>query len=146
MSERKIYFASHSDTKSRLHASPKATRTEREVNPLPSHYKIGIAADPTSRVSSMSTGSPHEIRLVTVVDSDDAKYVERELHHHFRPFHYNGEWFEISRQTVAEFHDIDYITAQEVDWMNSSPEQRLQVSKRGWKTMLEEYRSNGDNR
>lgn len=144
MSERKIYFASHSDTKSRMYPSPDVTHTKRVVNTLPSHYKIGIATDPTSRVSSMSTGTPHEIQLVTVINSDDAKYVEEELHHHFRPFHYHGEWFEISKQTVDEFHDIDYLSSQEVDWVNSTAERRVQASKRGWAAVLEQYRSSGD--
>lgn len=53
--------------------------------------KIGKARDPEKRLRALSTGSPHELRLLASCDWPDE--VERLIHAAFKAKKYNGEWF-----------------------------------------------------
>lgn len=58
--------------------------------------KIGIANSPEKRLQTLSTSSPHALRLELTRYTDDAPSIERAAHIHFRDMRRNGEWFAIS--------------------------------------------------
>lgn len=59
-----------------------------------SPVKIGRASDIDSRLRSLQTGSPHELRVLLVLEGD----VESELHVRFKDDRINGEWFRWSKK------------------------------------------------
>lgn len=54
-----------------------------------SPVKIGRARDVASRVASLQTGTPHELRALLVLEGDR----EEEMHCRFRKHRVRGEWF-----------------------------------------------------
>ena len=64
--------------------------------------KIGIANSPEKRIKTLSTSSPHALRLEFTRYSDDARAVERAAHAHFCESRWNGEWFAISAEQAIE--------------------------------------------
>lgn len=68
--------------------------------------KIGFTKDLRSRLRSLQTGSPKELRVLLTIPgtSDD----ERELHSRFSSDHVRGEWFHLSpsiRELIANKRD-----------------------------------------
>lgn len=60
--------------------------------------KIGLAADPDSRLHTVQTGNPHEVDLAATSgpwQRGRAEMHERDLHQTYRPWHERGEWFAI---------------------------------------------------
>lgn len=68
--------------------------------------KIGIASSPEKRLSQLSTGSPHALRLELAIYSSNARAVELAAHLHFSDIRQNGEWF-----AITAFAAIDYIVS-----------------------------------
>lgn len=58
--------------------------------------KIGRAANPRDRFSTIQCGSPLPLKLEFSVDVNDDVSAERVLHRRLRPLRHHGEWFEIS--------------------------------------------------
>lgn len=70
--------------------------------------KVGIAVDPRRRLGAAQVGCPFEIRLVHFRLVDDARDVERKLHHKLanQGWHVRGEWFKVTPDVLAELtHD-----------------------------------------
>lgn len=60
--------------------------------------KIGLAADPDSRLHSVQTGNPYEVELAATSGPwrrCRAEMHERDLHQTYSPWHQRGEWFDI---------------------------------------------------
>lgn len=57
--------------------------------------KIGIAASPERRLSTLSTASPAALRLEATRFFENPRAVEASAHHYFRSKRANGEWFSI---------------------------------------------------
>ncbi|QWY83282.1 hypothetical protein [Rhizobium phage RHph_X2_25] len=57
--------------------------------------KIGIANSPETRLRTLSTASPHALRMELARYSDNARAVEQAAHSHFSDHRRNGEWFAI---------------------------------------------------
>lgn len=55
-----------------------------------SPVKIGRATDVASRLSGLQTGTPHELRVLLVLEGDR----EAEMHDRFALHRIRGEWFE----------------------------------------------------
>lgn len=55
--------------------------------------KIGVTNDITSRLSTLQTGNPIEIKLEYIEQRKEAYKVEAYLHQMFSPYHIKGEWF-----------------------------------------------------
>lgn len=55
-----------------------------------SPVKIGRARDVASRMASLQTGTPHELRALLVLKGDR----EEEMHWRFRKHRIRGEWFQ----------------------------------------------------
>lgn len=57
------------------------------------HIKIGIAREVHSRLLSLQTGCPHELKIIGVVEDDDAPMIEKSLHEVFAKHRLAGERF-----------------------------------------------------
>lgn len=55
--------------------------------------KIGRGADPVSRLADLQTGSASRLELVAVIQTDDSKSLEAELHKRFSEHRSHCEWF-----------------------------------------------------
>ena len=69
----------------------------RENEPL-RPVKIGIAANPESRIASLQTGSPRPLKILTYFDTPNreiAKKFESAFHKHYEAQRLAGEWFDI---------------------------------------------------
>jgi hypothetical protein len=65
------------------------------------YYKIGVSqSDPFSRLSSLQTGNPFEIRFVWCVYVSDRYMVESVIHSYFDDKRVRGEWFELTDTDV----------------------------------------------
>lgn len=70
--------------------------------------KIGIADDASKRIWNLQSGCPDELRIVALIDTDDAPEMERQYHSRFRGAHVRGEWFHLTDdlQMVIEANSI----------------------------------------
>lgn len=68
--------------------------------------KIGIAANPESRLKTLSTASPHKLRIATALHFRNPILVESDAHAFFAPYRLNGEWFQVNHQAA-----VDYVEA-----------------------------------
>lgn len=63
-------------------------------------YKIGMTINNVQkRVSELQTGSPHELKCIAALQSDEAHVMESRLHHRFKNYRVRGEWFEFDEHT-----------------------------------------------
>lgn len=67
-------------------------------------HKIGLSMCPRVRAYNL-TGS--DGALVHSFPSDDARLVERTLHHHYRDKRIRGEWFALTDADVAAFRAVE---------------------------------------
>src|SRR6476661_1387512 len=68
--------------------------------------KIGISANPTSRLATLQTASPVRLSLICAVqlDREMAVAAERLFHETHKRWRLNGEWFSmVQRVAVMEF-------------------------------------------
>lgn len=71
------------------------TETPGGVKP---HVKVGITANPRSRLASLQTGSPHGIsfaQLLAFTDRNSAARLEKEFHKTNADVQLSGEWFDM---------------------------------------------------
>jgi hypothetical protein len=68
--------------------------------------KIGIAADPNSRLSTLQTG--HHERLGLLASCPGGQSQERAYHKQFAAHRLNGEWFERCPEIEAEIERLNY--------------------------------------
>lgn len=74
------------------------------------YYKIGVAEDPDKRLTSLKTGTPHLLELVTTVKSDEPNVVEEMLHGYNRLGHKKGEWFWLHSDFVESMKGLDFLS------------------------------------
>ena len=67
-------------------------------------YKVGVAVNVSSRISSIKTSNPFKVELVASRFLEDAESVEQELHIKLREYQTNAqnEWFEMKPAQVLE--------------------------------------------
>jgi hypothetical protein len=58
--------------------------------------KIGIATNPEKRLAQLSTGSPHNLKILCTIDGD----AEKDLHDQLCKYRTRGEWFNIDRDVL----------------------------------------------
>lgn len=80
---------------------------QHELGPV----KIGVAADPESRLSDLQVSCPFELSIRRTANPHNAHKVEKWLHSYFRKYHLRGEWFDIPREmrdfTIPQHIDSD---------------------------------------
>lgn len=95
-------------------SGPVVVKKNTWVNDFPDFYKIGIAEDPEARLSSMQSGTPHELRLLTTIGADDARAVEKSLHSLLRNRRHRAEWFELTSKKINSLKAIDYMRSENI--------------------------------
>ena len=63
-------------------------------------YKIGVAEDLKARISSIQSGTPHEVTIVDFFPSYHPYEDEQHLHEMWQKYHTRGEWFSLPAQKV----------------------------------------------
>jgi hypothetical protein len=85
---------------------------DKWVRPADFH-KVGISQDPEKRLGVLSSGTPHELGLVTTVEVDDAPQVERMIHAIERTHRRNrGEWLKLALNTLNSLIALDELKAE----------------------------------
>jgi len=64
--------------------------------------KIGIANNPMSRLSNLQVSCPQNITLIAVLEVENARIYEAELHSRYRDKHYRGEWFRLLDEDIED--------------------------------------------
>lgn len=93
------------------------------IGPSGGPFKIGIADDVKSRRSILNVGNPAYLRIWYVHEAnteDEAKEIERELHHHYEASHIRGEWFQLREADLPNikqmFHNVAFIKCAPDGW------------------------------
>ena len=68
--------------------------------------KIGVSANPWSRLDQLQTGNPYRLALRGVFEYEDAYGIERVMHTLLGEFRAVGEWFSVPRTILAHAHKI----------------------------------------
>lgn len=79
-------------------------------------FKIGIATDPSDRLSHMQVGSPLRLNMVRVAYRSDARDVERRLHEQLDEYRTHGEWFSLPAPDVIALFASETGAADLVMW------------------------------
>lgn len=67
------------------------------------YYKIGMSNDPKNRIPHLSVLTPFNTSAICVIESEDMRLLEKQLHDKFTDKRVNGEWFVLSDE------DVEYI-------------------------------------
>lgn len=99
-------------------------------------YKIGIANDVQSRLAQLSTGNPHELKVLAFYGYENAELVERVIHQKFANKRVRGEWFELDLSDIANFQNIcqmldGYIDTLEVPTVDNEQIEEADIAQRG---------------
>lgn len=71
------------------------------------YYKIGYTKGSVAkRLSTLQTGSPYQLEVVTYFESKYAKLIETVLHRRYKHCQVNREWFDLKNEDVLNFNDI----------------------------------------
>jgi hypothetical protein len=73
-------------------------------------YKIGHSKDPSLRVKSV-TSRANPVTLICQIASDNAVYLEYELHERFHDERVSGEWFALSLESIDYIKRLSGVTA-----------------------------------
>jgi len=98
----------------------KVTRFIKPYVKQPDFYKIGIAEDPEKRLSGMKSSTPHVLELVTAIEAEDAKGVEKLLHDLHIDWHQKGEWYRLMRNSVNSLIAFDSLCVGELEQVKSN--------------------------
>lgn len=66
--------------------------------------KIGITRNLETRLKSLQVGNAHELIVLKTIDG--TKQTEELIHHHFRDYNMNGEWFSGKIKSMIERGEI----------------------------------------
>lgn len=111
MSEKLIYVIGHRPTEAKWKNRGLPIESEPRVA---DYHKIGIGQNPEKRVDVLSVGTPHELELVTTIESSDPKAVESELHSQFNFGRQSGEWFKLNSNQLNSLIALSHIEPGEV--------------------------------
>ncbi|KAA5546434.1 GIY-YIG nuclease family protein [Adhaeribacter rhizoryzae] len=68
-------------------------------------HKIGFSVNPLSRISSIRTSNPFDIKIAAIFKCFHANKLERELHNHFQSKRKNREWFVLDNENLKEIKE-----------------------------------------
>lgn len=75
-------------------------------------YKIGVTSNPSSRLSMLRTGSPHDIQMYACDMFEHPEYVEKTLHDKWRNNRIIREWFNLTVEELREvYKDMEKLGA-----------------------------------
>jgi len=70
-------------------------------------YKIGVSVNTYSRVSSLNTDNPKEVKIIYSKKFKNASKVEHKIHENFKSNRVKGEWFNFTENELSNV--INYI-------------------------------------
>lgn len=108
MSDQQVYLIAHYDESKTIGSGEGAVR-------FADYYKIGVAEHPKRRLDYMKVGTPHELELLTVIDTDDADRVESALHRYYEALNHRAEWFMLGHLAINSLHALDQIRAENME-------------------------------
>lgn len=113
MTNRVVYVIGHYETESVLSTTrPFHFEVHEQYSKF---YKIGVTNDVEARLRQLNAGTPHTLKLETVIESGNAKRVESKLHTLFSQSRHQGEWFQLLDETVEELRQITQLNADELN-------------------------------
>lgn len=71
------------------------------TDPLMCPYKIGRSKYPTVRQDQIGVKMPFDTTLILVMRVDDMDVAERNLHRQYGRWRLNGEWFQLTEETMS---------------------------------------------
>ena len=134
MSDAQIYLIGHREVED--HFGPLGIESGLRL-PI-DYYKIGIATNPRQRLSNLSLGTPHELELVTTIESNNAEVVESQLHSIYSCSKKKGEWFKLTRNDINSFIALNQLEPEDLDplndgiipsWLNSQTSLYVEVER-----------------
>lgn len=82
------------------------------------YYKIGVASNVQQRLSTLGSGTPHKLELITTIDSSDPQGLESALHSLFVWSNVTGEWFKLCSNALNSLKAFDRVEPSEVRTVN----------------------------
>lgn len=101
---KKLYVMAHHQTSSGIYS--------RQTNGYADYHKIGVATKPRRRMSVMGSGTPHELKLTTTIECDDAEAVESTLHRIYSGNKYKNEWFRLDQNAINSLDALEYLSVE----------------------------------
>jgi hypothetical protein len=59
------------------------------------NIKIGISKHPQKRLKRLQTAHPDKLKIIFIIETDNARKIERYLHKILWQCHLKGEWFNV---------------------------------------------------
>jgi hypothetical protein len=69
--------------------------------------KIGLSANPKSRIASLQISTPTPLEVVCILPTKDMIALEKELHQKYVHAHERGEWFDLSESDVEQIRHMN---------------------------------------
>lgn len=88
------------------------------IGPEDGPYKIGISGDVKRRIADLQTGAWSKLQLICSCDGTEA--LELELHHRFKKYRLQGEWFDLKEEQLQELRKI-MIKPSPSDFLSGPP-------------------------
>lgn len=73
-------------------------------------YKIGFSKDPKKRLKSLQNDTPFELECLRVIQTDDMKGLERDMHEYYKSKRVAGEWFDLSQEDISYFMNYEVVS------------------------------------
>ena len=67
------------------------------------YVKIGKTVNLKTRIKSLKSASPHDLKLLGYIKSEDYNFLEMVFHKKFDESRVNGEWFDIEMCRILDF-------------------------------------------
>lgn len=67
-------------------------------------YKIGYSKDPVNRLKTLQTANNDKLELLIDFYFEDAHKIEKLVHHKYKQYKLNGEWFGFSKKILGDCH------------------------------------------
>ena len=68
------------------------------------YVKIGRSKNPVKRLATLETACPYDIKLVGVIETDDAARLESKLHDRYDGYRKSGEWFNLPNRVKMSLY------------------------------------------
>ena len=70
------------------------------------HYKIGRTTAPQTHLKRLSIDLPIKVKVIAILQTNNAPALEQELHHRYAAQRIQGEWFALTDRQIQEIRSI----------------------------------------
>ena len=71
------------------------------------YFKIGYTNNPERRLNDFGVELPFKTEVIDIIETDNARSLERELHRRYAGKRRKGEWFDLSAAEVKAISDLE---------------------------------------